>query len=47
MFRLFSESMLANVIAFEEAGAPLKELTQAVGRDGGSIMSKGVVSEPR
>ena len=43
MFRLFSESMLANVIAFEEAGVPLKELKQAVGRDGGTIIGRGVV----
>jgi hypothetical protein len=32
MLRMFSESMLANVIAFEETGIPLKELKQAVGR---------------
>jgi hypothetical protein len=43
MFRLVSESMLANVIAFEEAGVPLKELKQAVGRDGGTIVGRGVV----
>ena len=43
MFRMVSESMLANVIAFEEAGIPLKELNQAVGRDGGTIMGRGVV----
>lgn len=43
MFRLFSESMLANVIAFEKAGVPLKELKQAVGRDGGTIVGRGVV----
>ncbi len=43
MFKLFSESMLANVIAFEEAGVPLKELKQAVGRDGGTIVGRGVV----
>ena len=35
--------MLANVIAFEEAGVPLKELKQAVGRDGGIIIGRGVV----
>jgi hypothetical protein len=43
MFRMISESMLANVIAFEEAGVPLKELKQAVGRDGGTIIGRGVV----
>jgi len=43
MFWLVSESMLANVIAFEEAGVPLKELKQAVGRDGGTIIGRGVV----
>lgn len=43
MFRIVSESMLANVIAFEEAGVPLKELKQAVGRDGGAIMGRGLV----
>ncbi len=43
MFRLVSESMLANVIAFEEAGVPLKELKQAVGRGGGTIVGRGVV----
>ena len=43
MFRLFCESMLANVVAFEEAGVPLKELKQAVGRDGGTIFGRGVV----
>ena len=43
MFRMFSESMLANVIAFEETGIPLKELKQAVGRDGGTIIGRSVV----
>ena len=43
MFRLSSESLLANVIAFEGAGVPLKELKQAVGRDGGTIIGRGVV----
>ena len=43
MFRLFSESMLANVVAFGEAGVPLNELKQAVGRDGGTIIGRGVV----
>ncbi len=43
MFRLVSESLLANVIAFEQAGVPLKELKQAVGRDGGTIIGQGVV----
>jgi len=43
MFRMVSESMLANVIAFEEAGIPLKELQQAVGRDGGTIIGRGVI----
>jgi len=43
MFRMVSESMLANVIAFEEAGVPLNELKQAVGRDGGTIIGRGVV----
>jgi hypothetical protein len=43
MFRLVSEGMLANVIAFVEAGVPLDELKQAVGRDGGTIIGRGVV----
>ena len=43
MFRMISESMLANVIAFEEAGVPLKELKQSVGRDGGMIIGRGLV----
>jgi hypothetical protein len=43
MFGMVSESMLANVIAFEEAGVPLTELKQAVGRDGGTIIGRGVV----
>ena len=43
MFRMVSESMLANVIAFEEAGVPLKDLKQAVGRDGGTIIGRGVI----
>jgi len=43
MFWMVAESMLANVIAFEEAGVPLKELKQAVGRDGGAIIGRGVV----
>ncbi len=43
MFRMICESMLANVIAFEEAGVPLQELKQAVGRDGGMIIGRGVV----
>jgi hypothetical protein len=43
MFRLVCESMLANVIAFEEAGVPLQELKQSVGRDGGMIIGRGVV----
>jgi hypothetical protein len=43
MFRLVCESMLANVIAFEEAGVPLQELKQSVGRDGGMIIGRGVI----
>jgi hypothetical protein len=43
MFRLVCESMLANVIAFEEAGVPRQELKQAVGRDGGTIIGRGIV----
>lgn len=43
MLRLISESMLANVMAFEEAGVPLKDLKQALGRDGGIIVGRGVV----
>jgi hypothetical protein len=43
MLRMVSESMLANVIAFEEAGVPLQELKQSVGRDGGMIIGRGVV----
>jgi hypothetical protein len=43
MFKMVSESMLANVIAFEEAGVPLKKLKQAVGRDGGTVTGSGVV----
>jgi hypothetical protein len=43
MFRMFSESMLANVLPFEAAGVPLRELKQAVGRDGGTIIGRGVV----
>ena len=33
----------ANVIAFEEAGVPRHELTQAVGRDGGTVIGRGMV----
>lgn len=40
---MVSESMLANVIAFEEAGVPLKELKQAVGRDGNAVVGRDVV----
>ena len=43
MFRMVSESMLANVIAFKEAGVSLQELRQSVGRDGGMIIGRGVV----
>ncbi|HKH37827.1 MAG TPA: hypothetical protein VKA82_11750 [Rubrobacter sp.] len=43
MLRMVSESVLANVIAFEEAGVPLQELKQSVGRDGGMIIGRGVV----
>lgn len=43
MITLVCESMLANVIAFEEAGVPLRELKQSVGRDGGMITSRSVV----
>jgi hypothetical protein len=43
MFRMVCESILANVIAFEEAGVPQQELTQAVGRDGGTVIGRGVV----
>ena len=35
--------MLANVIAFEEAGVPWQDLKQIVGRDGGTIIGRGVV----
>ena len=38
MFRLVCETMLANVIAFEEAGVPLQELKQSIGPDGGIII---------
>jgi hypothetical protein len=43
MYRMVCESILANVIAFEEAGVPQQELTQAVGRDGGIVIGRGVV----
>jgi hypothetical protein len=42
-FRLVSESTLAKVLAFEDAGVSLKELKQAVGRDGGIIIGRDVV----
>jgi len=41
MFRMISEGMIANVIAFEEAGVPLQELKQAVGYRGGTIIDLG------
>jgi hypothetical protein len=43
MFKLVCESMLANVLAFEEVGVPLQELQQSVGRDGGMIIGRGMV----
>lgn len=43
MLRMISENMFANAIAFQEAGVPLKELKQAVGRDGGTIVGRGMV----
>lgn len=43
MFRLVSKSTLANVIAFKEAGVPPKDLKQVVGREGGTIVGRGVV----
>ncbi len=43
MLTMVSESMLANVIAFEKAGVPLRELKQAVERDGGTIIGRGVM----
>jgi hypothetical protein len=45
MFRMILESILAHVIAFEEAGVPLKELKQAVGRDGETIIGGGRLTE--
>jgi hypothetical protein len=35
--------MLANAIAFEEAGVSREDLKQAVGRDGGTIIGRGIV----
>ncbi len=43
MFKLVLESMLVNVIALEKAGVPLKELAQALGCGGGTIIGRGVV----
>jgi hypothetical protein len=43
MFRMVCDSILANVLAFEEAGVPQLELKQAVGRDGGTVIGRGVV----
>jgi predicted N-formylglutamate amidohydrolase len=43
MIRLISETILSNVIAFEEAGVSRQELKQAVGRDGGTIIGRGIV----
>lgn len=37
------ESLLTNVIAFEDATVPREELKQAVERDGGTVIGRGVV----
>lgn len=43
MARMFSESMLAIVIAFEKASVPREELQYSVGRDGGMVVGRGIV----
>ena len=42
-FTMLSESILANVIAFDEAGVPRRELKQMVGPDGGTIIGRGMI----
>ncbi len=42
-FTMLCESILANVIAFDEAGVPRGELRQIVGPDGGTIIGRGMI----
>lgn len=42
-FTMLCESILANVIAFDEAGVPRRELKQIVGPDGGTIIGRDMV----
>lgn len=42
-FTMLCESILANVIAFDEAGVPRRELKQIVGPDGGTIIGRGMI----
>ena len=42
-FGLFSESILANVIAFEEAGVPRCDLKHYVSPEGGAVLARGML----
>src|SRR5882724_6236804 len=43
LFLLMSESILANLIAFDEAGIPRKEVQMIVGPDGGTLIGGGAM----
>jgi hypothetical protein len=42
-FTMLCESILANVIAFDEAGVPRRVLKQIVGPDGGTIIGREMI----
>ncbi len=43
LYMMLAESILANLIAFDEAGVPRKEVNQIVGPDGGTLVGRGVM----
>jgi hypothetical protein len=43
LFNLLSESILANLMAFDEAGISRKEVKMIVGPDGGTIIGGGAM----
>ena len=43
LFTLMSESILANLIALDEAGIKRKDVTTVVGQDGGTVIGGGAM----
>lgn len=43
LMRLISEAILANVLAFDEAGVLREDMKIIVGVDGGTVMGKGLL----